>query len=54
MAAPEPNVADLQAFILMLQSQVATLQAATPAAPAASTAPAVVTFANMPQMLTVT
>jgi hypothetical protein len=54
MAAPPPTVDDLQALILMPQAQVSTLQAATPAAPAASTAPAVVTFANMPQMLTVT
>ena len=50
MAAPEPTVADLQAFILMLQAQVATLQAAILAAPAARAA-AVVTFAVTPQTL---
>jgi hypothetical protein len=48
MAAPEPTVADLQALIQMLQAQVATLQAAIPAAPAAGAA-AVVTFAVTPQ-----
>jgi hypothetical protein len=50
MAAPAPTVADLQALILMLQGQVAILQAAIPAAPAAGAA-AVVTFADTPQML---
>jgi hypothetical protein len=50
MAAPEPTVADLQAFILMLQAQVATLQAAILAAPTARAA-AVVTFAVTPQTL---
>jgi hypothetical protein len=50
MAAPAPTVADLQALIQILQAQVANLQAAIPAAHAASTA-AVVTFADTPQML---
>jgi hypothetical protein len=49
MAAP-PTVADLQALILLLQAQVANLQVAIPAAPAASAA-AVVTFTDTPQML---
>jgi hypothetical protein len=49
MAAP-PTVADPQALILLLQAQVANLQAAIPAAPAAGAA-AVVTFADTPQML---
>jgi hypothetical protein len=48
MAAP-PTVADLQALIQLLQAQVANLQAAIPAAPAAGAA-AVVTFADTPQM----
>jgi hypothetical protein len=41
---------DLQAFILTLQAQVANLQAAIPAAPAAGAA-AVVTFADTPKIL---
>jgi hypothetical protein len=45
MAAPAPTVADPQALILMLQAQVANLQAAIPAAPVAGAA-AVVTFAD--------
>jgi hypothetical protein len=49
MAAP-PTVADLQALILLLQAQVANLQAAIPAAPAAGAA-AIVTFADTPQTL---
>ena len=49
MAAP-PTVADLQALILLLQAQVANLQAAIPAAPATGAA-AVVTFADTPQTL---
>jgi hypothetical protein len=49
MAAP-PTVADLQALILLLQAQVANLQAAIPAAPAAGAA-AVITFPVTPQML---
>jgi hypothetical protein len=49
MAAP-PTVADLQALILLLQAQVANLQAAILAAPAPGAA-AVVTFADTPQML---
>jgi hypothetical protein len=49
MAAP-PTVADLQALILLLQAQVANLQAAIPAAPAAGAA-AVLTFADTPQTL---
>ncbi len=49
MAAP-PTVADLQALILSLQAQVANLQEAIPAAPAAGAA-AVVTFADTPQTL---
>jgi hypothetical protein len=44
------SVADLQALILTLQAQVANLQAAIPAAPATSAA-AVVTFSETPQML---
>jgi hypothetical protein len=51
MAAP-PTVADCQALILSLQAQVANLQAAIPAAPAAGAA-AVVTFTDTPQMLNV-
>jgi hypothetical protein len=43
-------MADLQALILMLQAQVANLQAAILAAPAAGAA-AVITFADTPQML---
>ncbi len=50
MAAPAPTVTDLQAVILTLQDQVANLQAAIPAAPAAGAA-AVVTFADTSQML---
>jgi hypothetical protein len=50
MAAPAPTVADLQALVLMLQAQVANLQAAILAAPAADAA-AVVTFADTPQTL---
>jgi hypothetical protein len=50
MAAPPPTVDDFQALILMLQAQVATLQAAIPAAPVAGAA-AVITFTDMPQML---
>jgi hypothetical protein len=50
MAAPAPSVTDLQALIQMLQAQVAILQAAIPAAPAAGAA-AVVTFADTPQTL---
>jgi hypothetical protein len=50
MAAPASTVADLQALILMLQAQVANLQAAIPAAPAASAA-AVFTFSDTPQTL---
>jgi hypothetical protein len=50
MAAPAPTVADLQALILMLQAQVANLQAALSAAPAAGAA-AVIAFADTPQML---
>jgi hypothetical protein len=50
MAAPPPTVADLQALIYAMQAQVATLQAAIPAAPAASFA-AVFTFAGTPQTL---
>jgi hypothetical protein len=46
MAAP-PTVADLQALILLLQAQVANLQAAILAAPAAGAA-AIVTFADNP------
>ena len=38
MAAPAPTVADLQALIQLLQAQVANLQAAIPAAPAAGAA----------------
>ena len=38
MAAPPPTVADLQALIQMLKAQVAALQAALPAAPAAGAA----------------
>ena len=49
MAAP-PTVADLQALILLLQAQIANLQAAIPAAPAAGAA-AVITFTDIPQML---
>ncbi len=49
MAAP-PTVVDLQALILLLQAQVANLQAAIPAAPAAGAA-AIITFADTPQML---
>ncbi len=49
MAAP-PTVADLQALILLLQAQVANLQAAIPAAPATGAA-AVITFADTLQML---
>jgi hypothetical protein len=50
MAAPTPSVADLHALILMLQAQIATLQAATSATPTTCAA-AVITFADMPQML---
>jgi hypothetical protein len=50
MAAPPPTMDDLQAVILMLQAQIAALQAATPAAPAAGTAD-VVTFAHTPQIM---
>jgi hypothetical protein len=50
MAAPAPSVADLQALIQTLQAQVAILQAAIPAAPAAGAA-AVITFADTPQTL---
>jgi hypothetical protein len=50
MAAPASTVANLQALILMLQGQVANLQAAIPAAPAASAA-AVITCTDTPQML---
>jgi hypothetical protein len=50
MAAPVPTVADLQALILTLQAQVANLQAAIPAAPAAGAA-AAITFADTPQTL---
>jgi hypothetical protein len=49
MAAP-PTVANLQALLLLLQAQVANLQAAIPAALAAGAA-AVVTFADTPQTL---
>ncbi len=45
MVAPAPTVADLQVLIQMLQAQVAILQAAILAAPAAGAA-AVVTFAT--------
>ncbi len=47
--AASTTVADLQALILLLQAQVANLQAAIPAAPAAGAA-AVVTFAGTPQI----
>ncbi len=50
MAAPAPTVADLQALILMLQAQIANLQAAIPAAPTAGAA-SIVTFAETPQTL---
>jgi hypothetical protein len=50
MTAPAHTVADVQALILPLQAQVANLQAAIPAAPAAGAA-AFVTFADTPQML---
>jgi hypothetical protein len=50
MAAPALTVADIQALILMLQAQVANLQAAIPAAPAASAA-AAVTFSDTPLTL---
>jgi hypothetical protein len=50
MAVPPPTVADHQALIQALQAQVATLQAAIPAAPAAGAA-TVVTFADTPQTL---
>ena len=50
MAAPALTVADLQSLILMLQAQVANLQAAIPAAPATG-ASAVITFADTPQTL---
>jgi hypothetical protein len=49
MAVP-PTVADLQPLILLLQAQVANLQAAIPAAPAAGAA-AIVTFVDTPQTL---
>jgi hypothetical protein len=49
MAAP-PTVADLQALILLLQAQVANLQAAISTAPATDAA-AVITFADTPQTL---
>jgi hypothetical protein len=48
--AAAPTVDDLQTLILMLQAQVANLQAAIPAAPAAGAA-AVVTFADTPRTL---
>jgi hypothetical protein len=50
MAAPAPSVADLQALIQRLQAQIATLQAAIPAAPAAGAAD-VITFTDTPQPL---
>jgi hypothetical protein len=50
MAAPAPNVADLQTLIQALQAQNVLLQAANSAALAAGTA-TVLTFANTPQTL---
>jgi hypothetical protein len=50
MAAPAPTVADLQALIQALKAQNALLQAALSAAPATSAA-AVITFADTPQTL---
>ena len=52
--ANQPTVAELQALILQLQTQVQALENAATAAPivqAAPTAPQAVIFADMPQML---